>query len=59
VGSAKRSVVGISVTVGRAVGVSGGMIGVGEAIRFVRLGNPPEQLERNDPIKIKRISFFM
>src|SRR5688572_1106794 len=35
------------------------MEGVGEAIRLVRSGSPPEQLESTEPIKIKRRNFFM
>jgi len=56
---AKRSWVGIRVTVGRGVGVSTGAGAVGEAIKFARFGIPPEQLEKISPNRINGIIFFM
>ena len=53
--TAKRSIVGIKVTVGRGVEVSIGVGTVGVASRFEKSGSPPEQLVS---ISISRSTFF-
>jgi len=56
---AKKSIVGINVTVGFGVGVSGIVVAVGVANNAAISGKPPEQLERIIPINIRGTIFFI